>query len=138
MSNDLYLRLSYVGAGLAALVLAWTAYFALKKSLAGATGALAESRLRQVIRRLFFPGVVLPAMVGFLSVTFHSCSKNTYQKIIEDRAYLIAKNQEQISASLSHVVIALMVWGLILLGVLALSRRSRAHGESPVSRVDER
>ncbi|MBW1642925.1 MAG: hypothetical protein JRJ76_08810, partial [Deltaproteobacteria bacterium] len=70
---------------------------------------------------LFFIGIIFPAMAGFFSVSFRSCSKQTYAKIIAERSYLIAKNQEQLSTSLTYIVIALFFWGVIVLGALMVS-----------------
>jgi hypothetical protein len=71
----------------------------------------------------------LPALFGFFSVTFRSCGKGTYEAIIRDQAYLVAKNQEQLSAALSYIAIALLVWGLIVsIGFLVLGKKKEGGG----------
>jgi hypothetical protein len=71
----------------------------------------------------------LPALLGFFSVSFRSCKKETYEAIIKDQAYLVAKNQEQLSDALSYIAIALLVWGLIVsIGFMVLSRKKEMGG----------
>jgi hypothetical protein len=62
---------------------------------------------------------------GFFSVSFRSCSKQNYQAIVQDRAYLVAKNQEQLGAALTRMAVALLVWGLIL----AVAASAKGGGE---------
>jgi hypothetical protein len=78
---------------------------------------------------LFLVGIILPALFGFFSVTFRSCNKETYEAIIADQAYLLAKSQEQLSAALAHIAIALLVWGLIVsIGFLVLGKKKEGGG----------
>ncbi len=72
---------------------------------------------------------IVPALIGFFSVAFRSCDKKSYEAIIEDRAYLVAKNQEQLGAALSYIAIALLVWGLIIaVGFLAMGKKKERGG----------
>ena len=68
--------------------------------------------------RLFPVGLVLPALAGFLSVDYHGCGES-YAKIIADRSYLVEKNQEQIVKACVFLMVALFVWGLLVLINLA-------------------
>jgi hypothetical protein len=78
---------------------------------------------------VFLLGIIVPALFGFFSVSFRSCKKETYEAIIADQAYLVAKNQEQLSAVLSYIAIALLVWGLIVsIGFLVLSKKKEGGG----------
>jgi hypothetical protein len=77
------------------------------------------------VRRLFSVGIILPAFAGFLSVSFYSCEKPTYEKIVADRAYLVAKNREQVSAALDTLVPAVLGWDFIVLGALFIARQRR-------------
>ena len=78
---------------------------------------------------MFLVGIILPALFGFFSVSFRSCEKGTYEAIIADQAYLVAKNQEQLSAALSHIAIALLAWGLIVtIGFLVLRKKQEGGG----------
>ncbi len=125
MTNEQYLIASYFTAGLLSLGLALATVLWLRRSFLGVVEAVPSGRFARILRKLFSLGIVLPALVGFFSVTFQSCEKDTYEKIIADRAYLVAKNQEQLSASLSHIVVALLVWGFIVAGALLIIKRYR-------------
>ena len=114
MTNEQYLITSYFIICIISLGFAIVTYLWLRNSFTGILQSSPDNRLFQIIRKIFLPGIVFPALYGFLSVSFRSCSRDTYDKIIEGKAYLIAKNQEQLSTSLFYIVIALLVWGLLL------------------------
>lgn len=128
MTNEQYLVVSYFTVGLLSFAFALATYLLLRHSFIGVTQAV-RGKLSIILRRLFFIGIILPALVGFFSVSFRSCSKETYVQIIADRSYLVAKNQEQLSTSLSYIVIALLLWGLIILGAFIINRNHKI-GES--------
>lgn len=118
MSNEQYLIVSYFTVGLACLALSLLTYALLRHSFFGFTKTIPGEHFGQVLRRLFLVGIILPALAGFLSVTFRSCEKDSYQSIIADRSYLFAKNQEQLGTCLSYMCIALFVWAIIVMLVL--------------------
>jgi len=120
MANEQFLIISYIIVGLLSLGFALLTYSLLRESFTGIMKIVPE-KLSTILKKLFFIGIVFPAMAGFFSVSFRSCSKQTYAKIIAERSYLIAKNQEQLSTSLTYVVIALLLWGVIVLGALMVS-----------------
>ena len=124
MTNEQYLVVSYFAVGLLSFGFALATYLWLRHSFIGVMQAV-RGKLSVVLRRLFFIGIILPALVGFFSVSFRSCSKGTYVQIIAERSYLVAKNQEQLSASLSHIVIGLLLWGLIVLGVFTANKNHK-------------
>jgi len=124
MSNEQYLIVSYFVIGLTCMGLAIATFMLLWRSFAALTSAVPGGGLGRIFRKLFLVGIVLPSMAGFFSVTFRSCSKESYQTIIADRSYLVAKNQEQLRASLSHMAMALLVWGLIL-SIAFLAKRGK-------------
>ena len=124
MTNEQYLVVSYFTVGLLSFAFALATYLLLRHSFIGVTQAV-RGKLSIILRRLFFIGIILPALVGFFSVSFRSCSKETYVQIIADRSYLVAKNQEQLSTSLSHIVIALLLWGLIILGAFIINKNHK-------------
>ena len=128
MTNEQYLVVSYFTVGLLSFAFALATYLLLRHSFIGVTQAV-RGKLSIILRRLFLIGIILPALVGFFSVSFRSCSKETYVQIIADRSYLVAKNQEQLSTSLSHIVIALLLWGLIILGAFIINKNHKI-GES--------
>jgi hypothetical protein len=98
----------------------------LKNSLEATANGLLSKRLAEIIKRLFFLGILLPALFGFFSVSFRGCPRDTYQEIIAERSYLVAKNQDQLSSSLYNIAIALLIWGIIILaGIVAVKLKDR-------------
>jgi hypothetical protein len=115
MSNEQYLILSYFFVGTLAILIALAIYAYLRNPL---TGLITNRNLAAVFKRLFPAGLVLPALAGFLSVSYHGCTKN-YAQIIADRSYLVAKNQEQISTVCFYLLLAILGWDVaVLLGLI--------------------
>lgn len=115
MSNEQYLITSYFIVGAACLGLCILVYVLVRQSFDKVTQTVPGGRLGEILRRLLWCGIVLPAMGAFFSVTFRGCGKENYQSIISDRSYLIAKNQAQVEACLSWICIALLVWAIIVM-----------------------
>lgn len=139
MTNEVYLIVSYFAVGLLSFWIALAATLWLRRSFTGVVRPVPGQHFGRILRKVFSVGLILPALWGFFSVSFHSCSKETYDQIIADRAYLIEKNQEQLSAALSSVVIALLVWGLVVVGALIIISRHRkeeVRSENCVSRTE--
>jgi len=130
MTNEEYLIISYFTAGLISLGFAIFAYLYLRYGFVEIMQSVSGKHLFQIFRKLFLIGIVLPALFGFFSVSFRSCSRDTFDKIIAERAYLVAKNQEQLSSSLFYIVIALLVWGLILFGALFIIKQNKTPNNS--------
>jgi len=124
MANEQFLIVSYIIIGLISLGLAILTFVLLRDSFNGIMNVLPE-RLSIILKKLFFIGIFFSTMAGFFSVSFRSCSKQTYAKIIAERSYLIAKNQEQLSTSMTYIAIALLAWGIVVLGALLVSERSK-------------
>jgi hypothetical protein len=76
-----------------------------------------------MFKRLFPIGLLFPALLGFVSVSYQSCDRQTYAKIVESRSYLVQKNQEQISSTLLSIAVAVLVWNIVMLLVTRLSQR---------------
>ncbi|MBN2467881.1 MAG: hypothetical protein JXD19_06980 [Deltaproteobacteria bacterium] len=123
MSNELYLIFSYFLIGAACFVVAVIVYLVLRKGFTNVVSLLPTTHLSAILRKLFFLGIVVPALFGFCSVSFKSCSVTTYERVIENRSYLVEKNQEQLASSLRHTVYAVMVWGGIVFGALVIITR---------------
>ena len=80
---------------------------------------------------MFPAGLVLPAFLGFVAVSYRGCGK-PYEEIVKERSYLIQKNQEQISSILFWIAVALLFWDLIIVLALRFARTgSQPSGESP-------
>jgi hypothetical protein len=117
MTNDRYLVISYfVSAGIC-LGAGMLVYFHLRRSLGAFADAAFARRLGTILKRLFPFGLLLPALMGFMSVTYLSCNHTTYEKIVESRKYLVEKNQEQLSSTLFSLAVAILVWDLVLIVV---------------------
>ena len=124
MDNEAYLIASYFTVGGISIVLGCVTWLVLRRPFAGTVAAFPNRRLAGVLRPLFFWGLVLPAVLGFLSVSYYGCKVDTYGKIIEKRSYLVGKNHEQAEAILHYVVTALFVWAVIA-GIGILIRRHK-------------
>lgn len=129
MNNEQYLILSYFVVATMCVLLALATYALLRRSFANLFTTVPVGKLGIFFRKLFLLGLVFPALAGFFSVTFRSCSVSTYKQIIAERSYLIAKNQEQLGTSLLYICIALLVWGLLVSVVLVtLGKRDEESG----------
>ena len=130
MTNEQYLTTSYWVVGIASLAVGIATCIIFRRSVAGMTLALPSRRLAVILRRLLIPVIILTAMAGFLCVSFYGCDVDSYEKVIANRAYLVAKNQEQLSKTLSRTVGMLFVWALVFVVVLWICRSgSRNAGE---------
>jgi hypothetical protein len=114
MSNEQYLIVSYFFVGVLSTVIAMAVYAFLRRPLAGLAGVFPNRNLASVLRKLFPAGLLLPALAGFLSVSYHGCHES-YQSIIADRSYLVDKNQQQISTICFFLMLAVLVWGVVVL-----------------------
>jgi hypothetical protein len=114
MTNEQHLIASYFVSAAFSIALGTLVYFYLRRSF----GELAETASRRgfpaILKKLFPYGLVFPALMGFISVSYSSCDHETYEKIVQNREYLVEKNQEQLSSTLLSLVIAILVWNLIL------------------------
>jgi hypothetical protein len=126
MSNEQYLIVSYFFVGALAIVIAMAAYAYLRRPLAGLARAFPNLHLASVLKKLFPAGLVLPALAGFLSVSYRSCQHESYESIVADRSYLVGKNQQQLSAICSFLVLAVLGWGIVVL--LSLVTQPKAPG----------
>jgi hypothetical protein len=114
MSNEQYLIVSYFCVGGLAIVIAVAVYAYLRRPLEGLASVFPNRNLASILKRLFPAGLVLPALAGFLSVSYRSCQED-YQSIIADRSYLVAKNQEQLLTICIFLMLAILGWGVVVL-----------------------
>ena len=123
MTNEQYLVVSYFCVAAICVVIGLSAYFWLRSPFHRLANALPWKGLRELLSRLFPVGIVLPAVLGFVSVSYRGCNTQEYEKIIANREYLVSKNQDQISASLTHVIWAVFAWCALVVILLAVKRR---------------
>jgi hypothetical protein len=123
MTNEQYLIVSYFSVAVIAMVIGFAAYFWLRAPLHEVAAALPWKAFRELLSRLFPVAIVLPALLGFVSVSYRGCNRQEYEKIVAERSYLVSKSQQQISASLTHVVWAVFAWCALIAILLAAKRR---------------
>lgn len=123
MTNEQYLVVSYFCVAAICVVIGLAAYFWLRDPFHRLANALPWKALRELLSRLFWVGIVFPAVLGFVSVSYRGCNTQEYEKIIVDRAYLVSKSQDQVSASLIHVIWAVFAWCALVVILLAAKRR---------------
>ena len=123
MTNDQYLVASFVFCAALSIALGTVVYIFLRRPFAGIVGAAPNKHLGSLLKRLFPVGMLFPALLGFVSVSYQSCDRQTYAKIVENRSYLVEKNQEQISSILVSIVIAVLVWDVFILLLTKIAQR---------------
>jgi hypothetical protein len=123
MKNDIYLVLSYVICAALSILLGALIYLFLRRPFAPLADAAPGKHLRSILKALFPLGLLFPALLGFVSVSYHSCARHTYAQIVETRSYLVEKNREQISTTLLSIVVAVLVWDAVAILLAKLAQR---------------
>ncbi len=135
MTNDRYLIVSYFAVAAMTIAFAGATWLYLRRSFRGITQTLPTGSLSRIMKAMFPAGLFLPALLGFVSVSYRGCGKS-YEEIVKERSYLIHKNQEQISSILLWIAAALLFWDLIILFALRFARTSsQPSTESPNIRL---
>jgi uncharacterized membrane protein YwzB len=125
MTNERYLIVSYFLCAILAFVLGTLTYLFLRRPFSGVADAASGKHLPSILKRLFPLGLMFPALLGFVSVSYWSCQRATYEEIVQSRRYLVEKNQQQISSILLALVVAVIVWDAIILLVLKYARSGK-------------
>ena len=128
MTNEQYLGASYFAGAAISIALGALVYFYLRRSFCEIAEASSGKRFPAILKRLFPFGLILPALLGFISVSYSSCNHETYEKIVQDRKYLVEKNHEQLSSILFSLLIAILVWNLVL---ILVQKYAPNHEERP-------
>ena len=110
-------------------------YLFLRRPFGGLTDAAQGKRLSSMLKRLLPWGLLLPALLGFVSVSYQGCGRTTYEEIVQSRSYLVEKSQEQISSVLLYTLVAVVFWDVIVLLILKYAQNGR--NESQLSQVDD-
>jgi hypothetical protein len=124
LTNDQYLIVSYFVCAALSLAAGVLVYLYLRRPFAGVADSAPGNHLPALLKRLLPCGLIFPALLGFLSVSYQGCGKS-YADIVASREYLVAKNHEQLSAILFYIAVAILFWNLIALLIL----RSAQHGK---------
>jgi hypothetical protein len=130
MTNDRYLIVSYFAVAALAIVFGSVTWLSLRRSFGGITQALSTGNLSRILKTMFPAGLILPAFLGFISVSYRGCGKS-YEEIVKERSYLVQINQKQISSILLWIAAALLFWDLVILFALRFARTSSQSSESP-------
>jgi hypothetical protein len=137
MGNEEYLILSYFIVAFLCMSVSGAVYVFLRRSFIALVSVLPTRGLSTILRRTLFLGLVIPALLGFCTVSFKGCSVKTYDQVVEKRSYIVEKNQEQFSSSLRHLTYALFGWSLVILGAVILIRKDpgtrRGQDSAPVA-----
>lgn len=123
MTNDAYLVVSYIVCAVFSIVLGTLVYLFLRHPFADVADAAPRKHVRSILKRLLPLGLLFPSLLGFVSVSYQSCNRETYAKIVESRDYLTEKNREQISSTLLSMVVAVLVWDAVILLLTKLAQR---------------
>lgn len=131
MTNERYLIASYfVGAALS-VGLGTIVYLFLRRPFGAVADAASGKRLSSMLKRLLPCGLLFPALLGFVSVSYHGCTHTTYEEIVKNRNYLVEKNQEQISSVLLTILVAVVFWNVIVLLILKYAQNGRSESQLP-------
>jgi len=122
MTNEQYLIASYFASAAISVALGTLVYFYLRRSFGELVRTGSGKKFPGILKKLFPFGLVFPAVMGFISVSYSSCNHETYEKIVQNRGYLMEKNQEQLSAMLLSLIIAILVWTLVFVLVQKYAR----------------
>ena len=124
MTNEQYLIVSYFVCAALSVAVGIIVYLYLRRPLADVADNASGKHLPTILKRLFPCGLVFPALLGFLSVSYESCN-STYSGIVADRSFLVTNNHEQISAILFYIVVAVLFWNLIALLIMRYAQKGR-------------
>jgi hypothetical protein len=134
MTNERYLIVSYFLIAALSVGLGILVYLYLRRPFNIVSDSARGKRLPSILKKLFPIGLLFPAVLGFTSVAYRGCvDHRTYESIVQDRSYLIHKNQEQVSSALLYILGAVLFWDVIVVVTLRLAQPRRDGSESPQS-----
>ena len=115
MGNEAYLIFTYFLTGLISLCLGFAAYWWMRRPVGQIADAQPGKNLGNILKKSFPISTIVLALSAFMSVSYSdACTARPYERIIADRACLVAKNQQQISATLSALALGVFLWTLIV------------------------
>src|SRR5258708_10353196 len=115
MTNERYLIVSYFFCAALSVALVILVYLFLRRPFGDIADATSRNHVRSILKKLFPIGLLFPAVLGFVSVSYQSCGRRTYEKIVESRRYLVEKNQEQISSIFLSLLVAVFLLDVVCL-----------------------
>ncbi len=123
MGNEEFLISSYFAVAAICVCLGLAAYLWLRRPLDKIVDALPRKSYGTILKRSFPASTLLMALAGFLSVRYYGCANLPYQKIVSDRSYILTISRQQISETLSSIVLTVFIWGVVILLALVAIRR---------------
>jgi hypothetical protein len=135
MTNERYLIASYFAGAALSAGMGTMVYLFLRRPFGGVADAASGKRLSSMLKRLLPCGLLFPALLGFVSVSYQSCGRRTYEGIVQNRSYLVEKNQEQISSVLLYILVAVVFWDVVVFLILKYAQNGK--NESRLPRVDD-
>lgn len=115
MTNDHFLIVSYFVVGAISVAIGAAAFVFLRRSFEDSLKLGVGKNLESVLTRLFPVGIIVPALLGFVSVAYITCGVQTYDQAVRDRQYLIQKSHEQLSSVCLMLLFAIIFWDLLLI-----------------------
>jgi hypothetical protein len=125
MTNERYLIVSYFICAALSVALGTLVYLFLRRPFANVADTASGRHLTSTLKRLLPFGLLFPALLGFVSVSYSSCERTTYEEIVQSRRYLVEKNQEQISSTLLSILVAILVWNVVILLILKYAQSGK-------------
>ena len=123
MSNEHYLIASYFASAAVSIALGTLVYLYLRRPFGEIAETASKKWFAAILKKVFPFGLFFPALMGFISVSYVSCNHETYEKIVQDRKYLVERNQQELSATLLFLVVAILVWNLLLVFVQKFAQK---------------
>ena len=126
MTNEQYLYVSYFAAAAGGACLAVVSAVVMARPHRLATAGVVVQKLGALLRRVFPVWLVLAVLLGFLSVSYIDCAHSDYAQVVEDRQHLVHTTQDQASAMMQYLAVALLTYGFVLM-LLLWARARRLH-----------
>jgi hypothetical protein len=124
MTNERFLIVSYFLMAGFSLLIGLGAYVWLRESFTETVTTLPWKGFASLLKRLFPIGLLFPALLGFISVSYRGCPAKEYDQILADRSYLVGKSQEQVGESFTRIAWAILAWCAVIAVLMAVKRRS--------------
>ena len=122
MDNETYLKISYFVVLLGSVLVGVVAGALLRGALRRLRGPDPHSNLIRRVRRVVPMMLLLAPFLGFTTVSYYSCNRETYPKIVESREYLVQVNRDQLRAALQYSTVAILLACAAVVAAILCSR----------------
>lgn len=128
MSNETYLKVSYVAFGLLSLGMAATAIEVLRAPLRALADSIVQRRSAGFLKRVQPVLFVLVAGAGFFGVSYNytGCGVLSYEQVVKDRPYLVKTNRQQVRSTAVWLAGGVLTWTAIVAVCAATARRTHS------------